>query len=1622
MANELYILTHLERLPMYDAKTGEKAFGATLFTAAKDEPSDSEKLFLRPWHWGDIIGFDCAFLDASGTLLRVPPPAGAPTPSPEQPPYFARGTPIAAVPAVSTSDHDRLLGAADNAFAAAPSYKLATGTVSYSSGNTGTAPPKPWSAVLSRLVSAPYPYAPFLKLTHQFRVKLPAGIESQIAHVIAAPVLQKKDSGNADQLFPDQAIAPSRGVSDISPESADHSLQRSWPYDRPDVIAKLVPCFMKPEDQSVKEGFISFTTLWIDSGAAAVYGEDWRASLENKMAQGMDVCQRIIDYLQTATITSPPTLDDINTLTSMALASLRDQISAGTNGGPDGIAFINKLLRAMSTQANPLPDLNTAELGAASLAAQKAFPTVSSWAQWLLGLGVPELARNSLLAMPPKTAAVAASQLQVLHATLVGGDGHILARVFAEQWREMFKQGLTRPAALSDNATLERIAGLAGAFPFRQHLLLEILGQFWKDMIQVFSTATTNDLLLSSYAAMVRGYFLRRYVIDSAPPLGWNPAVAGDTPDHRQVLADSIAAWAKTQVSMPVLGSEQPKDQKAALALATSVPHNPSVQVGRAAALPRDDDREDVFNHIQGIGVFVRPVESTQRRWRCLNMVRVAVPDPSGDGTTQVFLNGGAPVFLPVRLGYVNQLRQMLVAYANQPLAGDSPLTQDGIARSGLQSQTSNLDASAPLLSYHYCPVSLEALVNASVHQSPAQIPGLQFGAAYEFAFFAVSNSGALPAGVGRKLGTNIYSPVEFVDLATAQPVVPARTVSVSYRRRVPVGHMRVFNPGESQTDKPKNLGLPLVPPNVHPRARELQDPAGSPVLSGDLPLLVMPSTNMIQSRPDLISQSAFSFEFGMPSTDRETWQRWVFQSFDDPAKRLPYARNEAAFLSDYFDVAQGTSKPKLQIDDPALLRGGKGYFMARLEKWNGTNFSPIKPDVWLKAEPNGFPTTGLAAYQRPTLRASCVSDTTEDFVAVDETDLPRKGLQRLQMKGVEGSIYRVSIFNCVGKADLERAFEIFKQQGSPNPLTVFPTEGPLKINGNGEYVYLVSPFRMLVEVAQERMLAAAQPDQALYGALRCNFDPATCLVKVDVDSTRIDLTQVYRMEVWRQVWRWQGRPSAPHPLLEPPAPGATITTVAQWEAVEFGEIEENDHILFPMTPTGTPAAKSFTYTEQLGGGTSEGDRRGLHFRFGAIAYSRYEGWLLPEKLAVQATSADPSIWKPVFAPARPRMPLAAPKVRIILPLTGGPEDDFNKTPGLLAILDEPWYELGGIGEKLMVEAQLTPDPTLAPGTSPGQGKFPVFYYETGPDPLLAASGIKALSPQKKDTAGPQLDPTAVEYGASVKFEDNPDQWKKYPAHPIVRGPVGHAVKKGNVSPLFTSSSFIIPAPRILSDSGERSDLRGYFCKLRFKRAIRTGANGSQVESDFSEPFWVQYLPEFSLFDGFGSLSGLKVHMTDGSHAQLVDRDNLPQTIQPFAADANAHFLYLLLTRKVFDVTGRPDQEVFVGVFKQNGDTWTSADPALDHDTLQRVSDSLRARVIEVQVPTASAVSAPPARAADFWKYLFPEIVPPALSGGAPQRDPKDPLNRPEASARIVRLSRAMDSVSAAILCEGAFQ
>jgi hypothetical protein len=280
---------------------------------------------------------------------------------------------------------------------------------------------------------------------------------------------------------------------------------------------------------------------------------------------------------------------------------------------------------------------------------------------------------------------------------------------------------------------------------------------------------------------------------------------------------------------------------------------------------------------------------------------------------------------------------------------------------------------------------------------------------------------------------------------------------------------------------------------------------------------------------------------------------------------------------------------------------------------------------------------------------------------------------------------------------------------------------------------------------------------------------------------------------------------------------------------------------------------------------------------------------------------------------------------------------------------------------------------------------------------------VKALSPQKQAEAGPQLDPASVEYEATAEFP--PER---------IRGPVGHSLKPGNVSPLFTGSSFIIPAPRIRTAAGEKTDLRGYFCKLRLQRVVLLDKNGSHVASDFTEPYWVQYLPEFSVYDGFDSLSRLRLNMLNGKQAELVNRDNLPQTIQPLAAAANTNFLYLVLTRTVFDVTGRPDQEVFVGILKQDGARWTGGDTAMDQDTLSRVVDSLRARVIEVQVPTSANLSPPPAKAKEFWDYLFPEIAPLAPGGN------QDPVNRPEAKARIVRISRAIDSIQAAAgACEG---
>jgi hypothetical protein len=598
--------------------------------------------------------------------------------------------------------------------------------------------------------------------------------------------------------------------------------------------------------------------------------------------------------------------------------------------------------------------------------------------------------------------------------------------------------------------------------------------------------------------------------------------------------------------------------------------------------------------------------------------------------------------------------------------------------------------------------------------------------------------------------------------------------------------------------------------------------------------------------------------------------------------------------------------------------------------------------------------------------------------------------------------VFRLNIFNCVEENDFER-FEVTKDGTSKktlvSPIVSAEPGGPVPINGetgpDATRVYLVSPLRMLFEVATQSLITAPDLFDCVVTA---PVDPVETTIKVELQQKH-DFRNLYRVEILRQVWRWQGRPAAPHPELETPGTNDP-KTVAEWAAVEFGEIRETDYIVYPATPYGKLDKKGFSYSEQLGGPKYSGDRRGLAFRFAFRGYSRYEGWLSPSRASVLAASTAPgaapdasanpgTVWKDLFVAPRPQMPLPAPKVRLIFPLT----ERFDKnpkgvTPGLLVVLDEPWYERGGLGEKLEAELHLSSDPRL----SPDQNK--TFFYEMGPDPLFQGGASSALSPQKEeDPAANAVADANVRYKVSAGFK-----------HPIV-GPAGHTLEPSNASPLYVASSFILPAPDIdvAKDTPPISDLRGYFCKLRLRRSVAL-KDGTKLSSDFTEPYWVQFLPEFSNYDspvGSVPVTSLRVRLAPGTNivAQLVNGAGKLELLKPFSI--GTHALYLFLTRQVFDITGRQDAEVFIAVCRQDNANWIPDEQPLTTPLSQ--GSPIRARVVEVQFPPGA--TPPSATATEFWKALFPE--------------PVDPTNLADSPMRIVRISAPINSSIAMQACAG---
>lgn len=915
----------------------------------------------------------------------------------------------------------------------------------------------------------------------------------------------------------------------------------------------------------------------------------------------------------------------------------------------------------------------------------------------------------------------------------------------------------------------------------------------------------------------------------------------------------------------------------------------------------------DMLTRIQGLAVLMRREGETE--WRCLNM---AAADLGEENPLRVLLS--------TRLAYLNDLRSPTVTYDNGPLTAEGPLSPCEISGAAFAEGLPD--------DIQRCPPAVRGIDEPLVkfrYADGARIPGLFFGKTYEIAPFMVTNSGAIPKALADG------NPWKLKRTITSVPVTP---IKVTYPRESHVGSLRV---------QPKNaVALPPIPANVAPRVRGLAPeqvlPAGDPLL-GDLerrspdslektdsllaktPLLLLASD--FSARPGMKVDNKFSFQVMPPTVDFETWHRWVGLSFSKERRKF-ICRSFYQLAFDQKDVDVKLENAGVYLDDPAV--DGVWFELALLGK-GGEPVSLRREKVVFLPKPLKQRTVPILADFSNWRDADCTLET-EQRIPIDVTCevtgdhiLVKVGPEQKELPGT-GRLFRLSIYASLGP-DAEKRFLNGKE-----------------IVRRHELLEGTSPWHLLIEIPQKlpgqkevlqtalREILEPDNDKAKNGRLAVSLD----LNRLSEENREALAGLVYRAELWHQVWHWRGRPPAKHPRLE------AGSQEDAFEMSEFGVRSDDEHRRLPMPRVPRPADQPepvFTYEEDLDLEGPRGDRRALHHRFSTRVFSRWEGLLREEDSYLEAVhQTTENRWRPLFVPCRHRGDVPVPKIKMVLPLTQGKgtlegADTLDESPGLLVVVDGAWYEVGGLAEKLDVEVMDV--------TGPDDAK--TQFLQAGTDPIVT-----------EESAGQALgqSPGALKKADyEVRFE--------------AEGAIGHHRDSSQTDPFFLASSFLLPRPTVLLKSAGQAlkdkNLAWWFLKLRFRRKLQVEGEAKPLLSEPSAPFWVQVLPGVERVeeDWFGN-GDLEITLKSNHQLSVRRRDGQPLSPNP----GKSFYLFGVMTRRVTDFAGRPDQEVYLAVWRQDGEQWQT-------DATIGSREGLYIRWIEVQGRKLSGID----RGDKLWERIF---------------------------------------------------
>jgi len=1329
----------------------------------------------------------------------------------------------------------------------------------------------PWLALQGQQSQAAGGVPVLLGLTIFFRI--PNTALSRFDEIVAAPSFGTK-SPFKTVVAP---MTPTKVPTDSTAElvrQADGSY--SWSYSSAPTgfaVTEAVNSCPLTFAQPGKDDFLDLLSLWVKekkSGSTFSATMDWTSEFETRLADAFNLPQRLADALTSLDGTYQAWTGGF----ASAFVSSLSYAAIGRAIAPDGSTLAETVLRIAEDDdiATRLAQLDT----------YVANLTDKIWRDRLGNV----LHNADPLVYPDPATAIPAVPV----APAEPGDDPLPLKAYGQAITHM-RSVLQSPAALREmllgnwraafNTPDDPLQAISGAFDsvdLNKRLLLGVLGVEWPNFSSIMNdtasiSAELNLRLIAGTDALFGG-------------VGKTPAPVA------KYLSAFAADFAAARLKPQPVNCDSP----------STGPEELVLQVADLRRVTEGADNvNDPLRRIAGVGVLLKSDKPTS--WSCLNLATV-----EADGK-QI---GTMPI--PVKLQYRNGMRQAFVPYKNQPLISESPAhefaKQGGFAASG--------PSYSALLDYR----------NPYVEGGP-RLEGLFYGRTYQSAIFLFGTGGNLPSEIADPAAPWKFKPP--VDTATI-PQQPA----VKFLR----GRLGAVRIAPSSDPKANGLTSSRMPDNVRPLARSIQRQTDKIQDGESLPLILLlppkPGGEIDIWNRNLKMES-FSFLVRPPSAEMPVWFSWVGKdgnrgfSPDECAAILDeHAERNDTIPRDPGEQPTPANEKRLQpdgsLDDPAV-----NQLIFSMELIAGTSDpvtdlpcpvlkNPDKRNLLARAQSLS---RGVVVQTKDTGSATMIISAEDNHVAIE---IPAGTVWRLRIRP---SVTDTTLFQVPACVDGSTKPSL----GEVSILLEAAADWPR----NKDEKHPETVERISMEMSSALLATFTSKPYVSSQSLSDSLD-----VNLVLDPKYKWLSLLQHIDVLTQQWRWDGRPpfsvattrtgnglSAPtfgYPAALSSIPDSDgpfdLDAVLFANRLPSDRAESPKEIDFPVPVTG----KSLLYREDL-----SSDTRSNYYRMAMQATSRYAGLMTLGQTISSIGTTGPDRWNRVQVPGRWTQPVPRPAVKLVVPLTATwnaiGKDKPELTPGLMVMLDEPWYaSTFGMAEYLECDIE----EVLLPQNN-GDSRL-----QFGPDPLL-------------------------------NLNDDPFAGKLIELPPAV-GAMGYTFDRQSQSPKWVRSSFYQPPPTI---DGNPAGLAWHFVKLRFRRTLASKAmdanrRPASLQSDWTPGVWTQLLPPVDKITGTPfpapGVPGVK-RLYDISELEFTPdygvRENgtgIPvQLVAPGSSDDNCQFsLYLLITRAVSDIAGRPEQEAAVenGLVPLDNKIW----PAPASAAATPAWAAARLRVIEIQHRSAETI------------------------------------------------------------------